>query len=71
MKVIEPGKFITSLIRCPHCEALLEIDKRDVDSIEISSSLEVLYSVICPVCYDGIPLKITDNGEFKLFKEEL
>jgi len=70
MKVIEPCKFITSLIRCPHCEALLEIDKRDVDYIGISMSLDVLCSVICPVCYDGIPLKITDNGEFKLLKED-
>ncbi len=70
MKVIEPGKIATSLIRCPNCEALLEIDKRDVDSVKLSMSLDVLYSVICPVCNDGIPLKITDNGEFKLLKED-
>lgn len=70
MKVIEPGKIIKSLIRCPHCEALLEIDKRDVGSIKPSMSLEVLYSVTCPECNDGIALKITNNGEFKLLKED-
>ena len=30
MKIIESGKFITSMIRCPYCKALLEIDKRDI-----------------------------------------
>lgn len=69
MKVIEPGKLIASLIRCPHCEAILEIDKRDVMPIELYIS-KLTYSVTCPVCYNVIILKNTDNGKFKLFTEE-
>lgn len=30
MKIIESGEFVTSMIRCPYCKALLEIDKRDI-----------------------------------------
>ena len=31
MKVIEPGEFVTSIIICPYCKALLEFDKRDIN----------------------------------------
>ena len=73
MKIIEPGKIETSLVRCPHCEALLEIDKIDVSSIKPSMSLEVFYSVVCPECGDGISLKITDldDGALAAIKDAL
>lgn len=68
MKVIEPGEFVTSTIRCPYCKALMEFDKRDVDISRCYS--HYLYSLICPECDKGMSLKLADNGEFQLNKED-
>ena len=62
MKVIEQGKFVTSVIRCPHCEALLEFDKRDINICQYYSYY--LYSIICPECDKTIQLQPnTFDGE--------
>lgn len=43
MKLIKPGKFATSVITCPNCNAVLEIDSRDINSLYLNT----LYVVCC------------------------
>ena len=37
MKLIKPGKFTTSVIKCPNCEAVLEIDTRDIKFLNLNT----------------------------------
>jgi len=37
MKLIKPGKFTTSVITCPKCCAVLEIDARDINFLYLDT----------------------------------
>ena len=60
MRVIEPGEFVTSIIRCPYCKALLEIDKRDINYFLSKDTTYATY-VKCEECESTV--FVDKNGE--------
>lgn len=64
MRVIESGEFVTSIIRCPYCKALLEFDKRDINCF---LSKDFTY-VKCEECWSTV--FINKNGEKYELSEE-
>jgi DNA-directed RNA polymerase subunit RPC12/RpoP len=65
MKVIEPGKFVTSLIRCPKCEALLEINAGDVSWLTITDRF-----ITCEECKSTIFVKKNDDDTYEVINKE-
>ena len=56
MKLIKPGKFTTSVITCPRCNAVLEIDSRDVGFINLNTQY-----VMCCEC--ETPIFVNKNSD--------
>lgn len=65
MRVIESGKFVTSLIRCPRCEALLEVDARDVSWLTITDPV-----IVCEECKSAIFVKKNDDDTYEVINKE-
>lgn len=65
MRVIEPGKFVTSLIRCPRCEALLEVNAGDVSFLSLTDR-----AIVCEECKSAIFVKKNDDDIYEVIKKE-
>lgn len=65
MKIIESGKFTKSIIRCPHCEALLEMDARDVQFLSMTDRF-----VTCEECWSAIFVKKNIDDTYEIINKE-
>lgn len=58
MKILREGKLnVTIKVECDKCEALLEIEAKDVDYFPGCAIEDEAFHVICPCCSKRIEIK--------------